>query len=149
MPQVIETLAEDGRAEFSRTASEWLGYTTQQLSYLEQLEGRAVQREVIENLTPERTGAFTDLIADIESVIDGLIQLKSTSTTLEKDIEVSKLSPLEERLRDAMNTIVTDNPTDIIDWLKSSGLNDEEFWVALRGLQNKRHVMLFAQKIRR
>lgn len=147
VPAMLDTLPEEQRGEFANEVSQWLEFIDQNMAYLNQQEAHIDAPGRVEDVD-----AFGHLTSEVAGVLASLKDIKVQYEQLNSRVQDAKLSHDEERLNRWVSQCGEDEQIDIIDWMRSvktESIDDEIFWEALRGLLNKRHIALFAKKIRR
>jgi hypothetical protein len=147
VPVLLETLPEDERGGFAHDTDEWLAFVDQNMENLAQQEAHIDTPGTVENVE-----TFPQLATEIARVLGSLKDIQTQYNKLNSRVQEAKLTTDEERLNRWVAQCSEDEQIDIIDWMrnaKAEAVNEETFWEALRGLLNKRHITLFAKKIRR
>ncbi len=147
VPALLDTLPETERPAFASDAGQWLTFVDQTSAYL-----GAQADNIDQNSCVEDAASFEHLTDEIAGVLANLKDIQNQYTQLNSRVQDAKLTPNEEKLRELTTSQAEGSEIDLIDWMrdvKAQGLSEEIFWDAVRGLLNKRHIALFAKKIRR
>lgn len=147
VPALLDSLPEDERASFANETTQWLGFVDENTAYLNAQAHNIDAAGCVEDITN-----FEQLMGEIAGVLGHLKDIQAQYTQLNSRVQDAQLTAQEERLRELISGYGDGDQIDLIDWMrdvKAQGLEEDKFWEAVRGLLNKRHVALFAKKIRR
>jgi hypothetical protein len=144
----IKTLPTDARATLQQEGSQLVDAAEQLVEAVNNLAAAAQDHAVIRDFPEPNKGAFSDLMQQFGNARSQLLAINNSLKQLSQHVTEVSLTPDEAHLLQTLLEQATEDSLDLIELRMRTSLTNDQLWLAVRGLFEKRRIRLGATVVR-